>query len=222
MAEENITKNSCLEKININCRTTSIFGILLNGKANPPTLVGGGAWGRRPHTIFIPPTKLVVEWRNEQALSEEFAYSIRGQVPFRVLSEISVQSHGGETQEATARDDQRSVRYFGYRDRQRVRDGRSRARVLVGATEAFSGRGDEADQGKQFGKAVSGVSGAEEALLGTTLLGTGIFREHSGSGRRNDQEIHQRTKENRQSTQVMEIGSHRRSRWSFTIKILNR
>jgi len=189
----------------------------LNSKANPPTLVGGGVWGQRPHTIFIPPTKLVVEWRNVQALSKKSTYRIRSQVSFRVLPEVSVWSPGGKTQEASAGDDQRSVRYVGYRDRERASDGRSCARVLVGAAEVFSGRSDEADQGKQFGEALSGISGAEEALLGTAFLGARIFREHGWGGRRNDQKIYQRAKENRESTQVVGIRSHRRSRWWFTI-----
>ena len=191
----------------------------LNSEANPPTLVGGGAWGRRPHTIFIPPAKLVVEWRNEQALSKKPTYSIRSKVPFRVLPEISVWSFGRKDQEAVARNDQRSVRYVGHRDRARESDGRSRARVFIGAAEVFSGRGDETDQREQFGEAFSRISGAEEEVLGTAFLGARIFREHSWGGRGNNQKIHQRTKQSRQTAETLElIGSHRRSRWSFTLK----
>ena len=188
----------------------------LNSEANPPTSVGGGAWGRRPHTKYIPPTKLVVKWRDEQALSKKSAHSIRSEVSFRVLPEVSVWGDGRKTQEAIARDDQRSVRYDEYRDRPRKSNGRSRARVFIGATEIFSSGSDETHQRKQFGEAFSRVSGAEEAVLGTALLGTGIFREHSGSGRRNDQKIYQRAKESRESTEIMGVRSHRRSRWSFT------
>ena len=118
----------------------------LNSKANPPTLVGGGAWGRRPHTIFIPPTKLVVELRDEKALPQEFSRSIRSEVSFRVLSEVSIQGHGRQDKETTARDDQRSVREDGNRDCAREDHGRSRARVFVGAAEVFSCGGHETDQ----------------------------------------------------------------------------
>ena len=173
-------------------------------------------WGRRPHTIFIPPTKLVVKWRNEQALSKKSAYGIRSQVPFRVLPEVSVWGHGRKTQEAIARDDQRSVRYVGHRDRERARDGRSRTRVPLGPAEVFSGRGDEADQREQFGKDLPGVSGSEEALLGAALLGTGILREYGWGGRGSDQKIYQGAEKGRQPTQILGIRSHRRSRWSFT------
>jgi len=189
----------------------------LNSKANPPTLVGGGAWGRRPHTISIPPTKLVVEWRNEKALSKKSTYGLRGQIPLRVLPEISIQGDGWRDQEAIAIHDQRSMRRDGNRNRSRENNGRSRSRMFIGAAEIFSGRSDEARQGKQFGETVSRVSKAEEAVWGTTLLGTRILREHSGSRRGNDQKIYQRTKESRQSTQTLEmIRSHRQSRWLFT------
>ena len=93
--------------------------------------------------------------------------------------------------------------------------------MFIGAAEIFFGRSDEAHQGKQFGEAVSRVSKTEEAVLGTSLLGTRILREHSGSGRGNDQKTYQRTKESRQSTQTLEIiRSHRQSRWLFTSKEL--
>jgi hypothetical protein len=85
------------------------LGAFLNSEANPPTIVGGGAWGQRPHTKFIPPMELVVEWRDEQALSKGFAYSIRSEISFRVLPEISVQSDGGAVKEAIARDNQRNM-----------------------------------------------------------------------------------------------------------------
>ena len=192
----------------------------LNSEANPPTSVGGGAWGRRPHTIFIPPTKLVVEWRNEQALSEKSAHRLRSQVSFRVLSEVPVWSHGGETQEAVARDDRRSVRNDGDRDRQRKSNGRSRARVFIGAAPIFSGRGDEANQGKQFRENLSGIPGAQEALLGSAFLGPRVLREYGWSGRRNDQKIYQRTEEDSESTEILGVRSPRRSRGSFTKKTL--
>lgn len=35
--------------------------VYFNSLSKPPTSVGGGAWGRRPHTYCCPPTKLVVE-----------------------------------------------------------------------------------------------------------------------------------------------------------------
>lgn len=177
-------------------------------------------WGRRPHTIFIPPTKLVVQWRNGQALSKKPAHRIRSQVSFRVLPQVSIQGNGRKTQEAIARNDQRSLQYDGDRDRAGENHGRPRARVFIGAAKVFPGRSDETDQGQQFGETVSRISRAQEALLGTAFLGTGIFREHGGSQRRNDQKIHQGSEASRESTSLLEIGSHRRSRWWFTGKII--
>lgn len=165
----------------------------------------------------------MVELRDENGLPQEFSRSIRSEVSFRVLSEVSIQGHGRQDKETTARDDQRSVREDGNRDCAREDHGRSRARVFVGAAEVFSCGGHETDQREQFGEAFSGDSGAQEAILGTALLVTRIFREHSWSRGRNDQEIHQRTKQSRQSAETLElIGSHRQSRWSFTSDILKR
>ena len=189
----------------------------LNSKANPPTLVGGGVGGRRPHTKHIPPAKLVVEWRDEKALPKNTAHRLRSEVSFRVLSKVSVQGDGREDQEAVARDDQRGVQRIGYRDRAGENNGRSRARVFIGASEVFSGRSNETSQRKKFRENFSRISGTQEALLGAAFLGTRIFREYGWNGRRDDQKIHQRTEQGRQSAETLElIGSHRRSRWSFT------
>ncbi len=161
----------------------------------------------------------MVEWCDEQSLSAEFAYSIRSEISFRVLREISVQSDGRSDKEAIARDNQRDMSWAGDRYRERADHGRSGACVFIGATEIFSGRGNETNQRKKFGESFSRISGGEETILGTAFLGTRIFREHSWGGRRDNQKIHQGSDINngRQATQALGLNkSHRLSRWSFT------
>ena len=161
----------------------------------------------------------MVEWRNEQALSPKFTYSIRSEVSFRILPEISIQGNGRVVEEAIARDHQQYLSYAGNRDCERADHGRSRACMFIGAPEIFPGRSNETDQRKKFGKNFSRISGAEETILGTAFLGTRIFREYSGSRRRDNQKIYQGSDINhdRQSTQALGVSqSHRRSRWFFT------
>lgn len=140
----------------------------LNNKGNPPTLVGGGEWGRIPRTIFSPPTLLVVELRHDQALSAEFVYSIRDQVSFRVLPEEPLWSDGRESEEAVAGDNQRGVRYAGDRDREGAGNGRSCACVFIGATTMEGEARRDGSAGIELFMA-EGMNESQEVLVLRTL-----------------------------------------------------
>ena len=159
----------------------------------------------------------MVEWRHEQTVSKESTRRLRNQVPFRLVSKVSVWGTEWSAEETVARNDQRSVRNDGNRNSERARDRRSRARVLIGAAEIFAVRSNETNQREHSRANIQRVSGDAQEVLGPTVLGTRILREHGRDRRRSDQKIYQRAEKDGQSTQTLGLTrSHRRSRWFFT------
>ena len=111
---------------------------------------------------------------------------VPAEVPLRVHHEIPqagvARGHRKGSEAADAGDMPR----VGHRDRAGSRETGSRALVVGRAAEMVSEPSDAGDQREDVASVVTGFKAAEEGVLGSTSMGTGVFRGNDGPGERRD------------------------------------
>ena len=119
------------------------------------------------------------------------------QIPCGLVSKIPIPDFEGRSGKVGSRDDQAAVRMEADKDLGGKCAGGPYPLGLVHSSQVLGIGGGGIPEREERHQNVQPAHGAEEAILGQALLGTGILCQHSGPGRRTDQEIRKMANEER-------------------------